>query len=1125
MASADWRTLQRAPPPPLPTTAPGIGMASAEKRTRQQAPPPPLPTTAPPPVTRRPDGVAIAQGSADRRRHPPSLRTLATTRMLAADSAKRAAPPPLETLQRRRAAPPALETLQRSTPTSRTIARQAGPRPRGMEVVENPLSTGLGGSGASSHAEIEDIETPDGEGVGRIGRAHRKPMIAADTGEDLTAKQLRDGGRKMKRDAHEACFDSFDLNNDNSLSLSELGLAFAQLGLVLSAADLEALKDKYDEDGDDCLSKREFLHMVDDFMESAPQTFSADDWCPATVCCCSLDCINWGHRSTQMDNGDLSTIGSAGPCGVSRLSSSVNVCIEMPKAKWMHVIVGPTGLRQLYMYMWESVITCVVVITGSVIAQPHRTGVAASAALVIGLGWASFRTSMFVFRRRGAATVFAAGNPIDAPKGCFPLSAVDAEEAVNHFLRCKGVKLGESHSLLQAKGHEAVETTQKLLQPQALACPACCGADWLQHVEGCTGRNAKRKPAIKAPHVTVFSRDQFSSICRRERHQLEVGESFYRIKRFPALASLRCQLQRREWMAGQVRDIGWVHTARYGRDIFRLLWWIFQGLCWSVLVSLLVSMIAPHLVGDESAYAVCSHHPVCDDVEFTGGVEVTTGHCSAECFYRCSDMICGGSAATCHHTDDGVCDEPFVCVPGTDSHDCHECNHLIVYFVEGIRREYLATTNNSKCDEPYDCRYGTDALDCGNDIARATCIYHDDGHCDEPHLVAGKLQHGPCAKGSDYMDCLYDSEADRLLGDQRLYVLELERMYSENHDFGWLSIVADESIKRCQLESDDGGHSCVPQACTDVTILEKCSGCVNASIHPEFGDARCAPGLLDYPDNTVLCKEAVRAGQIANAQWCHPRYHSDGRVPCQCMTIWEKWHPSPGLFWSFFVVLWSLILLLTFGFWMMYVPAFVEFGHPGMGTITGRPRDHGAWAYIEGLPAYRNRVTMTLLQEKLGRHPSPDILRAGWTHKPFLKHLLTGYSETMVIRKDTVSLVTKSGVSVPCCRSCVGDSHEYTVLLQDTNFIEIGAELHPVFYSIAIAFLTFSIALFFSSFLTGGVQASLLAGVCDWRGGGGEWSEECDDVWSIRPWSQAEIDNTKWFVLSFHNHRPILSRA
>ena len=171
------------------------------------------------------------------------------------------------------------------------------------------------------------------------------------------------------------------------------------------------------------------------------------------------------------------------------------------------------------------------------------------------------------------------------------------------------------------------------------------------------------------------------------------------------------------------------------------------------------------------------------------------------------------------------------------------------------------------------------------------------------------------------MDCLYDSEADRLLGDQRLYVLELERMYSENHDFGWLSIVADESIKRCQLESDDGGHSCVPQACTDVTILEKCSGCVNASIHPEFGDARCAPGLLDYPDNTVLCKEAVRAGQIANAQWCHPRYHSDGRVPCQCMTIWEKWHPSPGLFWSFFVVLWSLILLLTFGFWMMYVPA------------------------------------------------------------------------------------------------------------------------------------------------------------------------------------------------------------
>ena len=50
---------------------------------------------------------------------------------------------------------------------------------------------------------------------------------------------------------------------------------------------------------------------------------------------------------------------------------------------------------------------------------------------------------------------------------------------------------------------------------------------------------------------------------------------------------------------------------------------------------------------------------------------------------------------------------------------------------------------------------------------------------------------------------------------------------------------------------------------------------------------------------------------------------------------------------------------------------------------------------------------MTLLQEKLGRHPSPDALRSGWEHKPFLRHVLTGYKETMVIRKDTVSLVTK----------------------------------------------------------------------------------------------------------------------
>ena len=36
-----------------------------------------------------------------------------------------------------------------------------------------------------------------------------------------------------------ACFDSFDLDGDQKLSLDELGLAFAQLGLVLATDDLQ----------------------------------------------------------------------------------------------------------------------------------------------------------------------------------------------------------------------------------------------------------------------------------------------------------------------------------------------------------------------------------------------------------------------------------------------------------------------------------------------------------------------------------------------------------------------------------------------------------------------------------------------------------------------------------------------------------------------------------------------------------------------------------------------------------------------------------------------------------------------------------------------------------------------
>ena len=280
--------------------------ASVASTPRRRAPPPPLPVDAPPPVRARPNGTrnqppalaglaaardtTMPAGRAKSARQPPSLQALATAKLLASNSA-RPAPPPLDGVQRRRAPPPPLEALQRSRSASSLTSSH------GVEIVQNPLSHGWEGGGQSQMPA--DIESPGDTS----SRPRRQSVASTESDADappwqLTAKQLRDGGRKMRKDAYEACFDSFDLDNSDSLSTAELGLAFEQLGLVMSPADLEALKDKYDEDGDDSLGKREFLRMVDDFMESAPQTFSADDWCPAAICCCSLDCIKWGHRST-----------------------------------------------------------------------------------------------------------------------------------------------------------------------------------------------------------------------------------------------------------------------------------------------------------------------------------------------------------------------------------------------------------------------------------------------------------------------------------------------------------------------------------------------------------------------------------------------------------------------------------------------------------------------------------------------------------------------------------------------------------------------------------------------------------------------------------------------------------
>lgn len=85
---------------------------------------------------------------------------------------------------------------------------------------------------------------------------------------------------------------------------------------------------------------------------------------------------------------------------------------------------------------------------------------------------------------------------------------------------------------------------------------------------------------------------------------------------------------------------------------------------------------------------------------------------------------CGG----CEWTNDGVCDEPNLCPPGSDKPDC------------------CATPNNGVCeevDQGGECPEGTDYDDCGE------CQWMNDGVCDEPNL---------CDPGTDGDDCCATAE-------------------------------------------------------------------------------------------------------------------------------------------------------------------------------------------------------------------------------------------------------------------------------------------------------------------------------------------------------------------------------
>jgi len=87
----------------------------------------------------------------------------------------------------------------------------------------------------------------------------------------------------------------------------------------------------------------------------------------------------------------------------------------------------------------------------------------------------------------------------------------------------------------------------------------------------------------------------------------------------------------------------------------------------------------------------------------------------------------GGGSNSCPYAFDGLCDEPSVCPPGTDTADCSGTGSC-------------PTTFNGVCDEPDLCPPGTDSVDCSGN----QCPYAFNGVCDEPDF---------CPSGTDSADC------------------------------------------------------------------------------------------------------------------------------------------------------------------------------------------------------------------------------------------------------------------------------------------------------------------------------------------------------------------------------------
>ena len=138
----------------------------------------------------------------------------------------------------------------------------------------------------------------------------------------------------------------------------------------------------------------------------------------------------------------------------------------------------------------------------------------------------------------------------------------------------------------------------------------------------------------------------------------------------------------------------------------------------------------------------------------------------AEAEERAREKECSQILNSCETACNDICEDPATCDPGTDATDCgYEKDEAAALRAEHRRarqeerekqeqREEPEVAvadgnacdfaNDGSCDEPHLCKPGTDTDDCLAEEMGDTCHFANDGKCDEPE---------PCPKGTDTSDC------------------------------------------------------------------------------------------------------------------------------------------------------------------------------------------------------------------------------------------------------------------------------------------------------------------------------------------------------------------------------------